>query len=266
MHSRGSYRGAILLALALLGGCARPRVQAPERRLSLAVPAAPAAPAALSRLGFTLQAGAFAEVAHAARLARRLQSEGLDAAYYAAPGGLYRVRFGDFATATQARAKGEALRRAGLLGSFWVVPPGPREAPGPKAPLPGLSAPGLRERLVDTARSYLGVPYLFGGTTPLGFDCSGLTSAVYRLNGLALPRSSEAQYEAGRSVPLRKARPGDLLFFATCGGHQVSHVALYLGHGQFIHAPPAGEEIREDRLTEPYFERTFVGARTYFQR
>ena len=248
-----------LLGLTLLSACARPPRAFPARTEM-------AAPRPLPRLGFTLQAGAFAQVEHAARLARKLQAQGLDAAYYAAPGGLYRVRFGDFPTAGQARARGEALRSTGILDGFWVVPPEHPTAPGAGTAAPPISSPRLRARLVETAQSYMGVPYLFGGTTPRGFDCSGLTEAVYRLNGLALPRSSEAQYEAGRSVRLRNALPGDLVFFATRRGHHVSHVALYLGHGRFIHAPREGEEIREDRLAEPYFEKTFVGARTYLRR
>jgi cell wall-associated NlpC family hydrolase len=126
-----------------------------------------------------------------------------------------------------------------------------------------LDESGLRASLVETATGYLGVPYLFGGTTARGFDCSGLTGAVYRLNGLRLPRSSEEQFEAGSPVDLDRARAGDLLFFATRGGHRVSHVGLYLGHGTFIHAPSEGRTICEDRLDERYYRKTFVGARTY---
>ena len=122
---------------------------------------------------------------------------------------------------------------------------------------------GLRASLVDTAKGYLGVPYLFGGTTERGFDCSGLTGAVYRLNGLRLPRSSQAQFDAGRPVDLEAARAGDLLFFATNGGTRVSHVGLYLGQGNFIHAPRPGQGIRQDELADRYYRRTLMGARSY---
>lgn len=247
----------MLLGLTLLAACARP-----PRALPARPEAAPARP--LPRLGYTLQAGAFAQVEHAARLARKLQAQGLDAAYYAAPGGLYRVRFGDFATADQARSRGKALTSAGVLDGFWVVPPEQPAPPEPGTAAPPVSSPLLRTRLVATARSYMGVPYLFGGTTSRGFDCSGLTEAVYRLNGLRLPRTSEAQYEAGRPVALEDAQPGDLLFFATSRRRTVSHVALYLGHGAFIHAPSEGRDICEDRLAEPYYRRTFVGVRRFF--
>ena len=260
MPSRGFLQlpgSAALLGLTLLAACARPPRALPARtEMAAARP--------LPRLGYTLQAGAFAQVEHAARLARKLQAQGLDAAYYAAPGGLYRVRFGDFATAGQARSRGKALRSTGILDGFWVVPPEHPAPPEPGTAPPPISSPLLRTHLVETARSYMGVPYLFGGTTPRGFDCSGLTEAVYRLNGLRLPRTSEAQYEAGRPVALDDAQPGDLLFFATTGRGTVSHVALYLGHGAFIHAPSEGRDICEDRLAEPYYRRTFVGVRRFF--
>jgi cell wall-associated NlpC family hydrolase len=219
----------------------------------------------LPRLGYTLQAGAFAKVENAARFSESLKSRGLEATFYASHDGLYRVRFGDFATRAQARTRGEALKAAGAIASFWVVAPeegAPSLIPGPSRPRPSDEG-GLRASLVETAEGYLGVPYLFGGTTARGFDCSGLTGAVYRLNGLRLPRSSEEQFEAGSPVDLDEARPGDLLFFATEGGRRVSHVGLYLGHGTFIHAPSEGRTICEDRLDERYYRKAFVGARTY---
>jgi cell wall-associated NlpC family hydrolase len=248
--------GLALLGLAM--HCARAPHPLPQRP--------PARPPirALARLGFTLQAGAFARVENAARFSESLQARGLEAAYYASGDGLYRVRFGDFATKEEARARGEALKAAGVLEAFWVVAPDGSApgAAGPARPRP-VDEKGLRGSLVETARGYLGVPYLFGGTTERGFDCSGLTGAVYRLNGLKLPRSSQAQFEEGRAVDLDDARAGDLLFFATNGGARVSHVGLYLGQGAFIHAPRPGQGIRQDRLSDRYYSRAFVGARSY---
>ncbi|WP_285576976.1 C40 family peptidase [Geothrix limicola] len=219
----------------------------------------------LPRLGYTLQAGAFAKVENAARFAESLQAQGLEAAYYGSEDGLYRVRFGDFATKEKARTKGEALKAAGIIEAFWVVAP---DGSAPAAPGPIRIRPteerGLRASLVESARGYLGLPYLFGGTTEQGFDCSGLTGAVYRLNGLRLPRSSQAQFDAGSPVDVEGARAGDLVFFATSGHGKVSHVGLYLGQGAFIHAPRSGQGIRQDDLSDRYYRKAFVGARSYF--
>lgn len=251
---------ALAAAVFLISGCARPPRPLPERPV-----ARPPVQKALPRLGFTLQAGAFAKVENAARFSESLQAQGLEAAYYASGDGLYRVRFGDFATREKARSRGEALKAAGVIEAFWVVAPD-GSAPGAGGPV-RLRPPderGLRASLVESARGYLGVPYLFGGTTERGFDCSGLTGAVYRLNGLRLPRSSQAQFDAGSPVDLDSARPGDLLFFATAGGSQVSHVGMYLGQGAFIHAARSGQGIRQDDLSDRYYRKTFLGARSYF--
>lgn len=211
----------------------------------------------LARLGYTIQVGAFAQVDNAVRLSEALQAQGLEATYYASDKGLYRVRFGDFPTREAARLKAEALRSADVIREFYLVAP----------TVPNLAHPqdseGLRTQLVATAQSYLGVPYLWGGTTPEGFDCSGLTMSVYRLNGLQLPRSSREQFEAGTSVPVAELREGDLLFFATGGAGRVSHVGLYVGDGAFIHAPSRGKSICRGQLADSYYRKSFVGARTY---
>lgn len=248
-----------LTGLLLIAGCTRaprPVLERPAARRATARP--------LPRLGYTLQAGAFAKVENAVRFSVALQAQGLEATYYASGDGLFRVRFGDFATKEMARTRGEALRTAGVIEAFWVVAPD-GSAAGASGPirLRPADETGLRASLVETARGYLGVPYLFGGTTERGFDCSGLTGAAYRLNGLRLPRSSQAQFEAGSPVDREQARAGDLLFFATAGGDRVSHVGIYLGRGAFIHAPRAGQSIRQDELSDRYYQRTFLGARTY---
>lgn len=252
---------ALAVALLLGAGCSRPPSPVPQRP---STPPAPPSKRALPRLGFTLQAGAFARPENAARFSESLQNQGLEAAYYASGDGLYRVRFGDFATKEKARAKGEALKSTGVIEAYWVVAPD-GTAPGGagKTRSRPTDEPGLRASLVDTAKGYLGVPYLFGGTTERGFDCSGLTGAVYRLNGLGLPRSSQAQFEAGSPVALEEARAGDLLFFSTGGGGRVSHVGVYVGQGAFIHAPRSGQGIRQDDLSDRYYRKAYVGARTY---
>lgn len=251
------------LALALVLGMPMGCMRGPQ------VPTRPTAPGprsvrALPRLGYTLQAGAFAQVENAVRFSEALKSQGLDAAYYASRDSLYRVRFGNFPTKAEARHQGERLKAQGLIEGFWVVAPD-GSAPGASGdalPHPA-DEPGLRGSLVASARRYIGVPYLFGGTTERGFDCSGLTGAVYRLNGLQLPRSSREQFEAGRPVALEDARPGDLVFFDTSGDGRPNHVGVYAGRGVFVHAPRSGQVIREDDLADRYFRRAFLGARNY---
>jgi cell wall-associated NlpC family hydrolase len=122
----------------------------------------------------------------------------------------------------------------------------------------------LRNEIVTTAQTFIGVPYRWGGVSPEhGFDCSGLSMAVYHLNGLNLPRSSEAQWEAGSPVNRSRLSKGDLVFFATSGRGKISHVGIYVGENTFIHAPGRNKRIRLDSLSKRYFRRRYVGARTY---
>jgi len=252
---RGRQSAVALVLLTCLAGCRKPmptsRVSVPARS---AVPASP-----LPRLGYALQAGAFAKVENAARLAAQLQAQGLDATYTPSPSGLFRVRFGDFRSREQARERAEALRAAKLIDAFWIVTP--EEQPAARM-APG-ELPALRRSLVETARGFLGVPYLWGGSTEQGFDCSGLAMAVYQLNGLRLPRSSQAQFEAGRMVGMSELQAGDLLFFAMAGKGRVSHVGIYAGGGSFIHAPGTGRKVCLERVEASGFREHFVGGRSY---
>jgi len=99
------------------------------------------------------------------------------------------------------------------------------------------------EDIVATAQSFLGVPYLWGGTTAHGIDCSGLTQRVYRLNGVGLARDADQQALGGR--PVDAARPGDLFFF---GAERVTHTAIATGETTFIHAPQAGRSVQLGEL------------------
>jgi cell wall-associated NlpC family hydrolase len=110
----------------------------------------------------------------------------------------------------------------------------------------------------------VGTPYQWGGNTPdSGFDCSGLVDYVYRQAvDLDLPRTSRAmsKVHAPRIRNVHKLASGDLLFFRT-GSHGISHVAIYVGNGRFVHAPNSGGEVRLDYLTNPYWSRHFAYAR-----
>lgn len=101
------------------------------------------------------------------------------------------------------------------------------------------------EKIVNTANKYLGVPYVWGGTTPTGFDCSGLTSYVYReALGKEIGRTTYDQIASGKSISADQAKVGDILVFF--GG---SHVGVYIGNGQFIHAPQSGEIVQVTSLS-----------------
>lgn len=102
------------------------------------------------------------------------------------------------------------------------------------------------ETVLRTARSALGKPYVYGGTSPAtGFDCSGLTQYAFRSAGLTLPRVSAQHARAGIAVPYSQLRPGDLVAFYS----PVSHVGIYLGDGLFLHAPRTGDVVKVTRLS-----------------
>ena len=111
-------------------------------------------------------------------------------------------------------------------------------APVPTAPLPPL-APGAAGA-VQAAEREIGVPYVWGGNTPAGFDCSGLVQWSYAQVGISLPHYSGAQYEDTTHIPLADIEPGDLLFYGPGGSE---HVAMYVGGGSMIEAPYTGASV-----------------------
>ncbi len=121
----------------------------------------------------------------------------------------------------------------------------PAHPVAPPAPASGLAdrpSSGRAAAAVTAVRSALGRPYVWGANGPLGFDCSGLMQWAYAQAGVGLPRTSQQQRYAGRQVPLAQARPGDLVAYR----HDASHIAMYAGHGQVIHAPYPGATVRYD--------------------
>lgn len=144
-------------------------------------------------------------------------------------------------------------------------------ASGGGVPRPGLpgSAPAngrateadaLGHRVVATALDLRGVPYRNGGTDARGFDCSGLVAYVFRQYGVSVPRQTSAQFEVGRGVKRDEIQPGDLLFFSTVAPG-ASHVGIAIDDDEFVHAPSSRGVVRVERLTLPYWQRRFVGAR-----
>lgn len=214
---------------------------------------------ALRDMGYAIQVGAFAEIGNAVRLEQSLNGKGIDAFYFLQEG-LYKVRFGNHASAQDARRQAQTLQAQDLISEYFIV--FPEDYTTTRIRRSGRG--DLRSELVATAKSFIGTPYRWGGTSAeQGFDCSGLTLVSYRLNGLDLPRVSSHQFAAGRAISRNQLQQGDLVFFATRGGSQVSHVGMYVGNGHFIHAPRSGQTVRLENLSNSYYQRTFVGARTY---
>ena len=106
----------------------------------------------------------------------------------------------------------------------------------------------------------VGKPYRYGGSSPAGFDCSGLVLYSYKQAGLALPHNTDRQRTSSRAIKVAELRPGDLLFFNQ-EGKKYGHVAIYVGKGQFVHAPSSGKSVRSDRLDNPYWKKHLSEAR-----
>ena len=116
--------------------------------------------------------------------------------------------------------------------------------------------------LVNEAKKYLGTPYLWGGTAPGGFDCSGLMQYVYGKMGIKLPRVSYDQMGVGQAVGMKGLRAGDLVFFDTEPGHKgADHVGMYIGGGRMIDAPRTGKNVEIVDITQGYYADRFMGGR-----
>lgn len=113
----------------------------------------------------------------------------------------------------------------------------------PPAPTPSKS-----QKAVEFAHSRVGTPYSYGGTTDAGYDCSGFVQAAYRSAGVNIPRTTYEQAVYGRSVSRAELQPGDLIFYGDGGPSTSYHVAMYVGNGQVIHSPQAGDRVKKDPM------------------
>jgi len=121
-----------------------------------------------------------------------------------------------------------------------------------------LQAPTVGERAAAVALQLVGTPYRYGGSSPAGFDCSGLVHYSYAAAGRPIPRTTAALWQSTTPVEPGQIRTGDLLFFKIEG--KMAHVALYLGKGKFVHAPSTGRSVEVERLDNDFYSHAFLRA------
>jgi cell wall-associated NlpC family hydrolase len=137
-----------------------------------------------------------------------------------------------------------------LAGCASTPPPAP--AASTVSTRPGAAAAG--DRAAALAAKMVGKPYKYGGSSPAGFDCSGLVQYSFKHAGVSLPHNTVQQRSATRLVRVAELRRGDLLFFNQ-EGKKYGHVGIYLGEGRFVHAPSSGKSVRSDALSNPYWKK-----------
>ncbi len=161
------------------------------------------------------------------------------------------------------RALRKAKEKKGLiLPPVKLAPnPAPKVTDNPSTAPFGKSFISVEQgnAIVATAQTFMGVPYVFGGTTPNGFDCSGLLQYVFKMNGLTIPRLADEQYNLGVEVGRGQLSAGDLVFFTTYT-EGVSHCGIYVGNGKFLHASSSRGVTISD-LFDDYWKTRFVGAK-----
>lgn len=119
----------------------------------------------------------------------------------------------------------------------------------------------LGSQIVDYAKQFLGVPYVYGGNGPKSFDCSGFTSYVYRHFGYTLNRTASTQLSNGTSVSKSELQPGDLVFFRYNTSYPASHVGIYIGEGKFIHASTNKYKVQIDQLLTGHYANVYIAGR-----
>jgi hypothetical protein len=227
--------------------------------------------ASISRIGYSIQVGAFSEVHNAERLTAKLQDKGIEAFYFKRDNGFYAVRFGDFPQRREALKAAKKLVSEQIITSFFIAeplkvklepPPRHKEIKEPAAKIG--KADDMGYIAARTAERFVGIPYRWGGNTVVdGMDCSGFARAVYNLCGVNIPRTSVEQFKIGQKVDRDELQDGDLVFFGSSEDH-ITHVGIYVGNNRFVHAPKRGEDIKISTLSDNGFGKKFMGGRRYF--
>ena len=135
-----------------------------------------------------------------------------------------------------------------ITGLVWREP----EVAGPA---------GSGSAVARSALSQVGKPYRYGGSTPRGFDCSGLIWWAYRQHGVTGPRVTTDQARAGKAVKANAMRPGDVLVFKSRSSARGLHTALYAGNGTFVHSPSSGSRVRTDKIANSYWSKRLIRVR-----
>jgi cell wall-associated NlpC family hydrolase len=162
---------------------------------------------------------------------------------------------------TQSRSTVQAAQTSGLTAGLGAT--AASEAPAVGTPVTdstdaAQAAPPASSAAAQAAQVALGeqgIAYVYGGSTPSGFDCSGLVMWAFNQVGISLPHSSYSMYGAGTHIAQSDLQPGDLVFFDGLG-----HVGIYIGGGEFVHSPHTGDVVKVSDLTEGYYAQNYVGA------
>ena len=152
----------------------------------------------------------------------------------------------------------------GYISADYLVTASSGTAINPSNTAASVSISAKRQSVLNYAAQFLGVPYVYGGSTPSGFDCSGFTSYVFKNTVGSIPRVAQAQYDATTRVSRDDLLPGDLVFFGSSTS-SISHVGIYVGSNQFIHSPSTGDVVKYSSLTGSYATRYQGAGRVIFE-
>lgn len=208
--------------------------------------------AVVGRLGVTQQAApVYAQTSTSSRLLARVEP----GTYLA----ICRMATGWMGVLMSDRSIGWIPAHTVKLLEYEVVGPAGARDNGPPALNNPLLTAGQRT-IIQTAYSYLGVPYRWGGTSPNGMDCSAFVQRCFAAAGIRLPRTAQEQFQCGMPVSVQQLQPGDRVYFQSKDG-RINHTGIYIGDGFFIHSSSSRKGVAVSRLDEAMYARMYAGAR-----